>query len=430
MSEIAIGLICLGVLLILIYLGMRVGFAMAAVGFVGIALISGFRSALNILKLAPFRAINSSSFAAMAMFMLVGEIIYQAGFGVDMFESLKKIVGRIKGGLAIATTYASAVLGFITSSSIATITMGKVAVPEMKKTGYDETMATSAVAGGASMASIVPPSSGFLIYAMMTSESLSKLYIAAIVPALILLVLYTIGIIIKCIRHPENAPVGQRYSMREKIVSLKLIWPIALVIIISLVGIYRGFMTPTESACITAFVCAVLGLVSRRLTLKSLKNIIIGQSKTVGMVALLLSSATIFSKMITVSGISTAAADFIMAMNISPLLIMILITLLYVFLGMFTDIVSCLMITLPIFYPIVTGMGYNGLWFGVLCVSLIELGMITPPFGMNVFTLSGVCGTPATKIFKGCYTYIIGIIILIILMFVFPQICSVLVSTM
>ena len=427
-----IGLIFLIGLLVFIYLNMKIGYVMYVFAFVGLLLLVGKDGALSVLMNMPYRAIGSYTFAASAMFMLAGMIIAEAKFGEDLFKSADKIMGNIRGGLAMATAISSAVLGFITYSSVANMTMGKIAVPEMKKFKYDDTVSGGAVSGGASLSSIVPPSNGFILYSLITETSLSQLYMAALLPAGILMVMMLTFIYLYACRHPEQAPKsGKHYSFKEKIVSLKLVWPILFVVILSLVGIYTGIITPTEAASITAFILCILALISRRMTAKAIVRLVAEQVKLVGMISLLLTGAWCFTRLMTLSNLPTALSNLILGLGINKYFIVALIILAYILMGMFSDINACILVTIPIFYPIlVNGFGFSPLWFGVLVVSLIELGQITPPLGMNVFSLAGVTGIPSEKIFRGCVPYMIAIVIFIVALVIVPQLATWLPSTM
>lgn len=431
MSPEVIGLIALIALLALIYSGMRVGYVMMFIGFFGLWVISGFDGAIAVVSLIPFRTIASYTFAAVGGFMLAGIIISDAGFGKDMFDSAYRWLGNTRGGLSMATSTASAVLGFITYSTVANITMGKIAIPEMKKYGYEDGMSAASVCGGASLASIVPPSTGFILYSMLTSVSLGKLYMGAMIPALVLYILVLVGIFIKVTLRPAEAPSsGQKFTFKDKVKSLKLIWPIILVIALSLVGIYTGTITPTEASAVSAMACIILALVTRRMTFKALVAVIKNQAQMLGMVATLLTGAFVFQRLITLSRLPMALSRFIMGLNASPYVVMFIIIIVYVLFGMFSDINAAILITIPIIYPIVESMGFDLVWFGVVVVSLIELGAISPPLGMNVFTLSGISGIPAPKIFKAAVPYMICIVLLIVTLVAFPQIATWLPSTM
>lgn len=427
MSKELIGVICLVALLLLIYTGMRVGYCMSFIGFVGLLLISGPAGALSVLALIPWRAICSYTFAAVALFMLTGIVIADAGFGQDLFTCANHWLGKVKGGLSMATATASALLGFITYSTISNITMGKIAVPEMKKYGYEDGLAAASVCGGASLASIVPPSTGFILYSMLSEESLGKLYMAALIPAAVLFLLVLISIYLRCRMKPELAPTsGQSYTFLEKVKSLKMVWPILTVIVLSLIGIYTGTITPTEAAAFCAFICIIFALITRRLHIKQIVKMVAGQAEMMGMIATLLTGAYVFQRLMTLSGLPSALSAFIMSVNANRYIVMAIIIVVYILFGMFSDINAAILITVPIVYPIVTkALGFDGLWFGVIIVSLIELGAISPPLGMNVFTLSGITNIPATKIFKASVPYMICILILIAILVAFPQLATI-----
>ncbi len=431
MSKELIGIICLVALLALIYTGMRVGFCMAFIGFVGLIAIGGMDTALSVLTLIPWRAICSYTFAAVALFMLTGFIISEAGFGKDLFDCAYHWLGNVRGGLSMATATASAILGFITYSTIANITMGKIAIPEMKKYDYEDGMAAASVCGGASLASIVPPSTGFILYSMLSEVSLGKLYMAALIPAAILYVLVIASIYVRCRISPTLAPTsGQHFTMWEKIKSVKMVWPILTIVVLSLVGIYTGTITPTEAAAFCAFVVIIFALITRRMKFKRIIQVVAGQAEMMGMVATLLTGAYIFQRLMTLSGLPAALSNFILSVNANRYIVMMIIIVVYVLFGMFSDINAAILITIPIVYPIVTSLGFDGVWFGVIVVSLIELGAITPPLGLNVFTLAGISNIPATKIFKACVPYIICICVLVVILLVFPQLATFLPSTM
>lgn len=427
MSKELVGVICLVALLLLIYTGMRVGYCMAFVGFVGLLLISGPDGALSVLTLIPWRAICSYTFAAVALFMLTGAVIADAGFGKDLFNCANHWLGNIRGGLSMATAAASALLGFITYSTVSNITMGKIAVPEMKKHNYDDGMAAASVCGGASLASIVPPSTGLILYSMLSEESLGKLYMAALIPAAVLFALVLVSIYLRCRINPTLAPVSdQHFTMLEKVKSLKLVWPILTVIVLSLVGIYTGVITPTEAAAVCAFVCIIFAMLARRLNFKQVVKIVSNQAEMMGMIATLLTGAYIFQRLMTLSGLPSALSSFILSVDANRYVVLAIIIVAYVLFGMFSDINAAILITIPIIYPIVTGpLGFDGLWFGIVVVSLIELGAISPPLGLNVFTLSGITGIPSIKIFKAAVPYLICILALVVLLILFPSMATV-----
>ena len=431
MSPELIGILSLVALLVLIYSGMRVGYVMLFVGFFGLCILNGFDGALAVLSLIPFRTIASYTFAAVGGFMLAGIIISDAGFGKDMFDSAYRWLGNTRGGLSMATSTASAILGFITYSTVANITMGKIAIPEMKKYGYEDGMSAASVCGGASLASIVPPSTGFILYSMLTSVSLGKLYMGAIFPAAMLYVLVLIGIFVKVSLHPDVAPSsGHRFTLGEKLKSLRLIWPILLVIALSLVGIYTGTITPTEASAVSAMTCMILALVTRRMTFKALVEVIKNQAQMLGMVATLLTGAFVFQRLITLSRLPMALSALIMGLNANRYVVIFVIIVAYVIFGMLSDINAAILITIPIIFPIVEGLGFDPVWFGVVVVSLIELGAISPPLGLNVFTLAGISNIPAPKIFKAAVPYMICIVALIVLLVAFPQLATWLPNTM
>jgi C4-dicarboxylate transporter, DctM subunit len=318
----------------------------------------------------------------------------------------------------------------ITYSLIACITLGKVAVPEMKKNNYNDGFAAASVVCGASLASLIPPSIGFILFGMLTQTSVGKLYVAGIIPGIILMVLMVVLIGFWANLRKGIAPAGKRTGLKEKIVSLKSVWAIVIIFVTGVLGIYLGIFTPTEGGAIGTAASIIVGLISKRLNGKKLKDSILDTAQTTAMIVLLVSGAYVFMKVMTLSNIPLTLAHFIAGLQVSKYIIIAFIVAIYIIFGMFSDIMACILLTVPIIFPLMTALGFDPLFFGVLVVLLIEIGFISPPIGMNVFMLSGINKIPINDIFKNSWPFLALLMLFCIILIIFPQIATWLPSTM
>jgi tripartite ATP-independent transporter DctM subunit len=430
MSPEIIGVIGLVVMLVLVFFRMWIGLAMALVGFVGCIYLTGIERAFLVVAMVPLRYVAVYTFSAVPLFLLMGTVLYETGIATDLFYSAYKWVGQLRGGLAMASALAAAILGVVTDSLVAVVTLGKAAVPEMRKYNYNDTMATSSIVAGATLASLIPPSVGFILYAMLTEQSVGKLFIAAIIPGIVLTILILAVIFIWVSINPRVAPAGPKTSFKEKIVSLKYTWATMLLVVLIIVGIYAGVFTPTEAGGVGAFAAIVIAAISRRLTIKNLLSSLKETAQTTAMIVILLVGAFTFMKFLALSKMTFWLGDVIGGLDVSRYLILTIIMFVYLIFGMFTEIVSSIILTMPIMYPIIVSLGFDPIWYGVVIITVIEVGFITPPIGMNVFVLSGVTGIPVGTIFRGVWQFVVAMAVWIVIMTIFPQIATYLPSTM
>lgn len=422
MSPEIIGIVCLFVLLVFIYARMWIGFAMMLVGFCGLVAILGWKGSLSILGTVPYRGVADYTFAAMPLFIMMGVIVHELGFASDLFRTGYTCIGQFRGGLAMATAFACAILGVITDSMVAVITLGKSAIPEMRKYEYDESLAAASVVAGGSLASLMPPSIAFIIFAILTGESVGRLYIAAVVPAVVM-TLMLIGLIIILVKiNPQLAKAGPRTTIKEKVLSLKFTWSIGSLFVLILGGIYAGIFTPTEAGAIGTFGAIVIGIISRRLNRNNLVKSILETAKMTAMIVFITAGAFVFLRLMTVSQLPFTLADFVANLQISKYVTIAFIVLVYIILGMISDVMGAILITVPILFPVIQKLGFDPIWFGVMIVIVLELGFITPPIGMNVFILSGISNISISTIFRGVWPFIVTILVFVFLLIVFPQI--------
>lgn len=431
MSPEIAGLIGLIVLVALLLLRMWIGVAMALIGFFGYAYIMGTKAAVAVVAQIPFTTVAWYPMSAAPLFVLMGVVIFNSGVGANLYETAYKWMGHLRGGLAMSTVFACAAFAAITGvSAPAIVTMGKVAVPEMRKRNYDDGLATGSIACAGTMAYLIPPSMAFIIYGIMTETSIGLLFMAGLLPGVLLASLFMVTIRVITRFRPEAGPAGPKVGWKKRIISLKGTWHTLLLFLLVLGGIYGGIFTPTEAGAIGAFGAIVITALCRRLSIKSLFASILEAGKTNAMIVLLIIGAFIFMKFLAVSKLPIALSETVAALHFPPMGIFAVILLLYIILGMFLDIFSAVIITIPVIFPLVQALGFDPIWFGVVVVIVIEMGLVTPPIGMDVFVLSGAVDVPLFTIFRGVLPFVVAIIICIILLAIFPQIALFLPGTM
>lgn len=424
----AVGLIALVVLL---FARMWIGGAMALVGFVGYAYIMGLKPAFAVVAQIPFTTIAWYPMSTVPLFIFMGIILFRSGIGTNLYETAYRWFGHLRGGLAMATIIACAFFAAITGvSSPAAITMGKVAVPEMRKRRYDDSLATGSIVCAGTLAFLIPPSMAFIIYGILTEQSIGLLFIAGFLPGLLLtcLLLGTTALITAI--NPAAGPAGPKTGWKARIHSLKGTWHTFLLFLIVLGGIYGGIFTPTEAGAIGAFGAIIITAISRRLTVKTLMESLLEAAQTSAMVFLMIIGAYILMKFLAISKLPMMLSQTVAALPLHPLIIFAGIIGMYIILGMFLDIFSAVIMTIPVIYPLVVSLGFDPLWFGVIVVIVCEMGLVTPPVGLDVFVLSGAINVPLNTIFRGVAPYLLAMVICIVLLVLFPQIVLFLPSTM
>ena len=423
MSTSDIGIIGLVALIILLFARMPIGLAMAFVGFFGYSFIRGFDAALGIAAKIPYTTAAYYGLSTIPLFVLMGVVIFKAGIGEDLYNTGHKWVGQLRGGLAMATVLACAIFGGITGISAAALTsIGKSALPEMRKFGYDDSLAAGSIVSAGTLSIMIPPSIAFIVYGILTEQSVGQLFMAGFLPGILLAVLFIIAIYITVILRPSSGPAGPKTSFKEKLYSIKYIWPVVILFLLVLGGIYGGVFTPTEAGAIGAFGAILIGFIMRRLSFKHLREALLDTAQTTAMIFLLIIGAYFFMKFLAISTFPFILSEAITNSSIHPTLIMVCIIFLFIILGMFLDIFSAILLTVPILYPVILSMGFDPIWFGVIVVLVIQIGLVTPPVGLDAFILSGVTGVPLFTIFRGIVPFFIAMVICIILIMVFPNI--------
>jgi len=405
-------------------LGMPIGLTMGLIGFLGLVLINGVDAALIRLGLTAFSSTNSYLISLLPLFTLMGEFAFASGITRDAYDAGYKWIGHRPGGLAIATIGGCAAFAAVCGSSIATsATIGAAALPEMRRYKYNPSLATASVAAGGTLGILIPPSMGFVLYGLITEQSIGKLLISGIFPGILLTVLFMIAISIWTKLDPTAGPRGPKSSWHEKVMALKDIWAVMLLFIIVIGGIYTGIFNATEAAGVGTFCAFLIALVRRKLTKENIVTSFKATLVTTGMIFLLIICAQIFSYFVAVSRLSSALAGFIGGLALPPLGILIAILILYVILGCIMEVFSAMLITMPILFPLVMSLGYAPIRFGGITVIIRDMGWSTPPVGMNVFVIAGMArDVPMYTIFKGVWPFVLAMAVCIVILLIFPQI--------
>jgi C4-dicarboxylate transporter DctM subunit len=431
MSPEIIGLIGLLIMIALLFLGMWIGAAMAMVGFLGYVFIMGFEPAFGVVAQIPFTTMASYVLTTVPLFILMGSFIANTRVGKDLFDTAYSWIGQLRGGLAMATVFACALAGAIMGvSGPAAITMGKVALPAMRRYKYDDTLATASICAAGTLAFLIPPSVAFIIYGLLTEQSIGLLFIAGVFPGILLAGLYALTIFGLTTLRPKLGPAGAKTSLGEKIVSLKGVWHALLLFLIVFGGIYGGVFTPTEAGGVGAFGALVITALTGQLNFKNLRDSLMDATKVTAMVMLLIIGAYILMKFMAVSRLPFALSEVVAQLGLPTPAVFAAIVLLYLILGMFLDIFSAVIVTIPVIYPLVLSLGFDPIWFGVIVVIVCEIGLITPPVGMDVFQVSGATGVPTFTIFRGVWPFVVAALVCIAILAIFPQIALFLPSTM
>ncbi len=424
MDPIFTGLVGVAVMVILLLCGMSVGLSMALVGYAGLVFLNSVTAANNLAASIPYDIISDYNFCVLPLFVLMANICFHTQFGANLFDLTYKWLGRLPGGLAAATIGSCAMFGAVCASILATsLTIGLVAIPEMKRYKYDATLATACVASGGVLGILIPPSSVFIIYGIMTEQSIGELFIAGIGPGIILALMFIVMILIRAKIKPALAPAGPRFPFREKMAALLGCVDMFLLIALSIGGLIVGWFTPTEAGGVGSLGAIALSLIRRRLTWEGFKKAVVETATSSAMIYLLLIGAMIFNSFLTLSTLPMELANIVTGLKLPPFAVILVIILIYLVMGCFIDAMAMILLTIPAFYPVVTALGYDPIWFGVIIVMVMGLGTITPPVGMNVYVIAGIApDVPMGKIFRASTPFVLVELLFCLALMVFPQI--------
>ncbi|MHA7879604.1 MAG: TRAP transporter large permease [Saccharospirillum sp.] len=421
MSSQLIGFLCVLGMLGLIAIRVPIAMAMAVTGFVGFGVIVAFDPAMNILQGSALATLTNYSFSPIPMFVLMGVLASKARMSAELFNGAKALFGSWRGGMALAGITSCGVFSAISGSSLATAaSMSKVALPEMKKQGYADSLATGTIAAGGTLGIMIPPSIALLLYALLTEQSVGDMFIAGIVPGLMGLFLYLAAIAIMVAWKPHLATPGDATTFKEKLLGLKGLVPFGMIFALIIGGIYTGLFTPTEAASVGAFGALIIAVV-RGMRWRDFFDAVRETLIVSAMIFFMVIGAEIFGYFLSVSRISFAMVELVSSLDLTPFMVLLAILLLYVLLGMVMDSIAMLLLTVPIVFPLAMQAGFDPIWFGIVTVITVELGLITPPIGMNVFVIKSVAPkVKLTDIFIGVLPFVASDIVRLILIIAFP----------
>ena len=432
MSAEALGFSGIVALLILLVLRVPVAFAMFLVGFLGIWALNGWNGAMGLLSSETFTLASSSELVVVPLFILMGNVASTTGMSRQLYNAAYAVIGHIRGGLASATLLGCGGFAALSGSSVASaLTMGKVSLSEMDRYGYDPRLSTGVVAAGGTLGILIPPSTGFVIFAILTEQSIGRLFLAGVFPGLLLLAIFVITVSIICWFRPEAGPPGLRSSLSEKLTAVTGALPILLVIASTIGGIYGGLFSPVEAAGVGAAFVIIYGIVTRSLSLSAFWQAARASVVTTATVMLILIAAHMVNPFLALSNVPTYVGEALIALDIPVLGTLVLMLLVYLVLGCFLEGFAMLVLTLPIFFPVVLQMGIDPIWFGVLVVLTLEMGLISPPVGINVFIVKSVAPKVAlADIFRGVLPFWLAMLVTLGILIAFPQISLLLPNTM
>lgn len=425
MSPVALAFLSVVLLFILIFMRMPVAFVMLLIGMAGYALVVSPAAAFTIAAQTIYSNFSSYSLIVVPLFVWMGFIAFYSGLSSKIFEATYKIVGDLPGGLAIATIAACTAFGAICGSTTATAaTMSSVAFPEMNKYNYKKSFSTATIASAAIIGVMVPPSVIFILYGVSTGESISALFMAGVVPGFLLMAVFMITAWIVAVRNPEVAPPGPAVPFAEKIKALFSAGMEVVVIFLSVMGgLFAGWFTPTEAGAVGVFATLVVTVFRKSLTWEGFKKSLSASVNLSAMILFLVASAFVYSKFLAVTGLPAAMATMAASAPLPPVIVLILILFVYFLLGLFIDALALVLMTTPIFYPIILQLGYDPVWFGVIVVLALGMGVITPPVGANVYVVAGVAkDLDVMEIFSGVWPYLLAIIVCLMILIIFPGI--------
>lgn len=421
MNEITVGIIALIALLLLFSTGIELGFGMALIGFIGFAYLNGLNAAMQLVSRDLYDVITNYGYTVFPLFILMGQIGFNAGIAVRLYNAAHKFVGHIPGGLAMATVMGATGFKAICGSSAATsATFASVAVPEMDRYGYDRRLSTGIVATVGTLGCIIPPSVVLILFGILTEQSIGQLFLAGIVPGLII-ALFFLGIIYGWVKiSPGIAPKSERSSWKERVQALpEVVW-ILLVFFLVIGGIMNGFFTPTEAGAVGTFAILILAIIKRGINFKGYVKSVTESLRTAGMILMLITGSVILGHFIAVTNIPQHTADWLVALPVNRYIVLTMICLVYLIGGSFIDDLAFMILATPIFYPAVLKLGFNPIWFGIVIGVVVMIGVVIPPVAVCVFVVKNITKEPMGRIYKGVAPFLISLVIVWGLLFVFP----------
>ena len=432
MDPITLSILIMLLLFLLLAIGLPIGFAMGITGFLGSTLLIDFNAALHLLGQTAFETTITYNLSIVPLFILMGYFASNSGLSESLFRACNTWLGYRRGGLALATIGGCGAFAAVCGSSIATAaTMTQVALPEMKRFKYDDQLATGSIAAGGTIGILIPPSVILVLYGILTESNIGELFLAGFIPGILTIVFFMGAIMVVTRIFPKMGPRGEKSTFKDKIYAFKDVWGTVALFLLVIGGIYSGIFSPEEAAGIGASGALLLAIMARTMTVSIFFNCLMETVRTSAMIFTILIGAILFNNFLVLSAVPDSIGAWIEGLPLSATAIMINILFIYVIMGCALDSLAMILLTIPIFFPVVMNMGFDPIWFGIVVVMVVELGMITPPVGMNVFIIKGMApDVPLASIYKGVLPFVIAQVLLIALIVSFPEIATWLPSTM
>jgi tripartite ATP-independent transporter DctM subunit len=425
MSEVTAGIFGLAVVLLLFFTGIELGFAMALVGFLGFSYIVSWKAGLNLLAKDVIDVLSSYGFTVIPLFILMGQIAFNAGIAKRLYASAYAFIGHIPGGLAMATVAGATAFKAICGSSPATAaTFASVAVPEMDHYGYDKKLSTGIVATVGTLGILMPPSVTLIVFGIITEQSIGKLFLAGIIPGLMVATFFICIIYGWCKINPALGPPGEKSTWRRRIASLPEVLWITAIFMLIIGGLMQGFFTPTEAGSVGTFMVLVLSIVKKDLNFKGYVKSVAESLRTACMVLMLIVGSTVLGHFLAVTKIPMITADWVLELALDRHLVMIIISVIYLLGGSFIDDLAFMVLATPIFYPVIIKLGFSPIWFGMIIALTVMVGVVIPPVAINVFVVKNITQVPFGVIYRGVYPFLLSILFCAVLLFLFPPICT------
>lgn len=417
-------LLALGVMLFLVLMRVPVAVAMALVGFVGLGLIRNWNSAMAMVSSVVYESGFQYLLSVLPLFILMGNLLTESRMSRDLYKASYAFLGHFRGGLAMSTVAACGGFGAISGSSLATAaTMSKVAYPEMRRLGYSKELASGSIAAGGTLGILIPPSIIMVVYSILTEQSIGKMFVAGVFPGLLAVGFYLLAVRWVVLRNPEAGPAGPKMTWPERIKSLSKVWAVLSLIIMLMGGIYIGLFTPAEAAGVGAFLAFLFAFFRKSLTWRVFFDVVVESGRTTGMIFFIMMGALILANFINFTSMPDDLLNLVSDFNLSPIFVILMICLIYVVLGCVLESMSMILLTVPIFYPLVQALGMDLIWFGIIVVVVTEISFITPPLGMNVFVIRSLLPDLTTgQIFRGVSPFVMADIIRLAVLIAFPSI--------
>jgi len=425
------GLLGIIILIVLLLSKMHIGLAMGMVGFFGFAYVAGWDAALGVLQTVPYTTFANDSLSVIPLFVLMGAFAFSSGMSEDLYAAVRTIFANLRGGLAMATVAACACFAAISGSSIATAaTLGKVAMPEMRKFKYADSLATGAIAAGGCIGILIPPSVILLIYGILTEQSIGKLFAAGLIPGILQAVFYIVTIWLLTRRHPELGPPGPSSTSKEKVIAFFRTWDVIVFFLLVIGGLYAGVFTPTEAAGMGAFGAFCFAILRGKMNWSNFTSSLSSTVVTAGMLFTIVLGAMILGYFFSITRLPVEFATYVSSLPVNRYVVLLFIVIVYLILGCLMDSLAIVLLTVPVFFPLILQLGFDPIWFGVIVTRVTEMGMITPPVGMNVYVIHGITKVPMPTIFRGIFPFLIADVAELAFLIAIPEISTFLPSLM